>query len=113
MFKQYGLSEVKFYYIPVWPTNPSPADNATGVSVVNPKLTWTAGEGAVEHKVYFGTNEMAVIDGTADSSVVVDTSFTPPPLTLGTMYYWRVAEVNNASVPSEWSGPTWSFTASA
>jgi hypothetical protein len=111
-FKNYGLSEVKFYYIPVWPTNPNPADDATGVSVVNPKLTWTAGEGVVEHKVFFGTDEQAVTNGTAASSVVADTSFTPPPLTLGTVYYWRVVEVNMASVPSEWSGPTWSFATS-
>lgn len=111
-FKNYGLSEVRFYYVPVRPTNPSPADDATGI-VVGPKLTWTPGEGVVEHKVYFGTNEQDVNDGTAASYVVATPSFTPPVLTLGVTYFWRVEEVNMASLPTEWSGNTWSFSTSA
>ena len=108
-FKQYGLSEVKFYYVPVWPTNPNPADTATGVDIY-PTLSWTAGDGAVEHKVYFGTNEQAVTNGSASSYVVADSNYITPELLLGQTYFWRVVEVNNASTPSEWSGDTWSFT---
>ncbi|MBN2591261.1 MAG: carbohydrate binding domain-containing protein [Sedimentisphaerales bacterium] len=110
-FKNYGLSEVRFYYVPVRPTTPSPADAATGV-VVTPTLTWAPGDGSVEHMVYFGTDEQAVTDGTAASVVVTNPSFAPSGLDLGGTYFWRVVEVNMASVPSEWSGDTWSFTTS-
>ncbi len=37
-------------------------------------------------------------------------SFNPGPLNLGTTYYWKVAEVNNAKTPNTWTGDVWSFT---
>ncbi len=111
-FKNYGLGEVRFYYVPVRPTTPSPADKATGIAV-SPTLTWTPGEGVVEHKVYFGTNEQDVNNGTAASYIVATPSFSPSGLTLGGTYFWRVEEVNMASLPTAWSGKTWSFTTSA
>jgi len=111
-FKNYGLAEVRFYYVPVRPTNPSPADGATGVSVVNTELTWTPGNGAQEHIVYFGTDFDDVNDGVSASYTVNDASFSPSGLELGGNYFWRVVEVNNASTPSEWSGDTWSFSTS-
>jgi len=110
-FSQYGLSEVKFYYIPVWPTVPNPANGATGVAV-KPTLTWTAGDGVVQHRVFFGTNEQAVINGTVASNMVTNPSWTTPELVLDNKYYWRVEEVNMASDPNKWSGDTWSFTVS-
>jgi hypothetical protein len=110
-FNQYGLSEVKFYYVPVWPTTPNPANGATGIAV-KPTLTWTAGEGVVEHRVFFGTDELAVTNGTAASSMVATPSWTTPELVLDNKYYWRVEEVNLASDPNKWTGSTWNFTVS-
>ena len=37
-------------------TSPSPANGATGVSISNPTLSWTAGSGATSHDVYFGSS---------------------------------------------------------
>jgi hypothetical protein len=110
-FNQYGLSEVKFYYIPVWPTTPNPANGATGIAV-KPTLTWTAGDGVVEHRVFFGTDEQAVRNGTVASYTVATPSWATPELVLDNKYYWRVEEVNMASDPNKWSGDTWNFTVS-
>ena len=52
----------------------------------------------------------AVSDGSAPVVTVNDTSYGPLDLNIGTTYYWRVDEVNDAAVPSVWSGDTWSFT---
>jgi hypothetical protein len=110
-FKNYGLSEVKFYYIPVWPTEPSPV-NGDATAIVTPTLTWEPGQGAVEHRVFFGTNEEAVTNGSATSYITEDAAFDPMGLVLGQTYFWRVEEVNMASEPNTWSGDTWTFTVS-
>ncbi len=52
----------------------------------------------------------AVADATAASKTVADHGFTPAALNLGTTYYWRVDEVNEAEVPSVHEGDIWSFT---
>lgn len=109
LLSQYGLSEVEFYYTQVRPTNPAPADNAKGVEI-HPTLTWTAGEEAVTHKIFFGTDEQEVVNGTASSYTIADAGWTAPELILGHTYFWRVEEVNMAEIPSVWSGQTWSFT---
>jgi Concanavalin A-like lectin/glucanases superfamily/F5/8 type C domain len=105
MMGQYGLSEVRFLYIPVSSREPQPADGQAGVSP-DAVLTWRAGREAVSHEVYFGADEQAV--------VLVDTvggsSYAPDDLELGTTYYWKVGEVNEAMVPTTWDGPVWSFS---
>lgn len=106
---QFGLSEVRFYCIPVAPQQPSPASGATGVEV-NAKLSWRAGREAASHNVYFGTNQQAVADGTAPVQTAADHSFDPGPLNYGTTYSWKVAEVNEAATPQVWTGDLWSFT---
>jgi len=107
--KQQGLSEVKFYSLTPWPTNPNPADDANNVTYNKPKLTWKAGDCVVKHKVYFGLDELAVINGTASSTTIDVNNWTTPELVLGKTYFWRVEEVNMAATPSVWSGDTWSF----
>ena len=106
---QYGLSEVRFFSIPVNATMPSPDSGATGVDV-DVTLGWRAGREAATHDVYVSADEQAVIDGTAPVATVTETSQGPLALDLDTTYYWKVNEVNEAETPSTWESAIWSFT---
>ena len=108
ILEQYGLSEVRFLYIPIRAREPKPASEATGVAL-DVTLNWTGGREAVEHNVYLSTNEQEVIDGTAPYTTVGGTSYGPLSLDVGTTYYWRVDEVNVPGVASL-KGDVWSFT---
>jgi len=109
IFSQYGLSEVRFLYIPVNAREPYPDSGATDVNV-DVTLGWRAGREAVEHNVSLSTDEQAVIDGTAPVYTVNQTSYSPSGLLLGETYYWRIDEVNDAKIQTTWKGDTWSFT---
>jgi len=101
---QYGLSEVRFLYIPINAREPEPADGAVDVSV-DSALAWRAGREAVSHEVALGADAAALaLVGTVDT-----TGYTPDDLQLGTTYYWQVTEVNDAATPSTWAGSVWSF----
>jgi hypothetical protein len=104
-WKQYGLSEVRFFHIPVEARAPQPANNAKGVSV-DSTLDWRPGRDATSHKVFFGTDKAAVTDGTAISKTVTEHGFVPGALDFGTTYYWKVDEVSTATYP----GALWSLT---
>ena len=106
---QYGLSEVRFLYIPVNAREPEPADGAAEVSV-DTVLGWRSGREAVSHEVYLGTEEATVIDGTAPAGTTSQPSYTPDDLQLDMAYYWKVTEVNETANPSAWEGSVWSFT---
>ena len=80
-------------------------------------LMWAAGEKVVQHEVYFGEDAEAVANATPDSSGIYkgeqaldQTTFDPGTLEWNKTYYWRVDEVNDASVDSPWKGSVWSFT---
>jgi len=104
MMGQYGLSEVRFLYIPINAREPEPADGAADVSV-DSALAWRAGREAVSHEVALGTDAAALaLVGTVDI-----TGYTPDDLQLATTYYWQVTEVNDAATPSTWAGSVWSF----
>jgi hypothetical protein len=109
---QVGLSEVRFFTVPVQARAPEPAAAATGVSV-DAGLNWRPGREAASHTVYFGTDQQAVIDGTVAAQTVTEHSFSPSSLQLGTTYYWRVDEVNEAAATPSWTGDVWSFTTQA
>ncbi len=101
---QFGLSEVRFTYIPAQAREPEPADGATNVDP-DVTLTWRAGREADMHEVYLGTDPNAppLVD-------TVDTpSYAPTDLLFGETYYWKVVEVNEADEVSAWPGPVWSF----
>jgi len=100
-------------------TNPSPPDGDvyedTWIS-----LSWSSGDCAASHRVYFGDNFDDVNDGTGgtfrgnrtSTSYVVDLpgfaySYGLVP---GTTYYWRIDEVNNMHPESPWKGNVWSFS---
>ncbi len=106
-FKQAGLSEVRFQYIPVQARQPSPALDSVGVAL-DTGFDWREGRTAASHKVYFNTDKAKVVDGTALVDTTTDTSYQPPSLDFGKLYYWRVDEVNTAPA-SDWAGNLWSF----
>jgi hypothetical protein len=62
LLPQYGLSEVRFFYIPLRASEPSPNSGAIDVDL-DATLSWRAGREAAQHDVYLGTDEQAVADG--------------------------------------------------
>jgi hypothetical protein len=106
---QYGLSEVQFFYIPVLPREPVPTVGQKDTEV-DAALSWRAGREAASHQVVLGTDPQAVSDGTAPVQTVAGSSFDPGGLDLGTTYFWKVTEVNDAATPSAWPGEVWSFS---
>jgi hypothetical protein len=109
IFNKYGISEVRFMYIPVSARKPNPESRATEVAI-DIALTWRPGREADQHIVYLSTDQQAVIDGTAPATIVDQRVDGPLSLDLGSMYYWRVDEVNNLEAVQTWRGDVWSFT---
>lgn len=90
---------------------PSPAHG----SIPSPppaSLTWTAGIGAVQHDIYFGTGRAAVESAGPSSTEyrgrLNSTLFAPGPLASETTYFWRVDSVDTTGTVSP--GRVWSFT---
>ncbi len=106
---QYGLSEVRLFYIPIRAREPRPDSGATDMNV-DVILGFRAGREAALHDMYFSTDEQAVIDGTAAVTTMIETSYGPLSLDLGKTYYWRIDEVNEAETPNVWQGELWYFT---
>ncbi|UCD51152.1 MAG: hypothetical protein JSW27_00695, partial [Phycisphaerales bacterium] len=106
---QYGLSEVRFLYIPTHARSPKPADAATEVDV-DAVLSWRAGREAASHDVYFGNDAEAVAAGTMPADSVATSSYEVSALDFGTTYYWKVDAVNEVEATSLWEGAVWSFT---
>ena len=100
---------------PVLAWNPKPAsDSVTEVTRAGP-LSWHAGDNAVQHNVYLGTERTAVEDADAsDTSGIYRgaqdaNSYSPPEgFDWGQTYYWRVDEVGIDATISK--GRVWSFT---
>jgi len=108
LFSQYGLSEVRFFSIPVDAKEPSPDIGAIDVAL-DVTLGWKAGREATKHNVYLSDDMQAVLDDTAFIDTVAETIYGPLSLNLGTTYYWRVDEVNEAETPTTWKGDVWDF----
>ena len=87
--------------------NPDPADGAQ--EVTSPLFQWTAGDGAVMHQVYIGTNPELTAADIAGAPMPVAMYFHVAGLTPGITYYWRVDET--AADGTVTTGPVWSFTA--
>ncbi|MHC4430822.1 MAG: LamG domain-containing protein, partial [Planctomycetota bacterium] len=94
---------------------PSPSNGATvSIDQATP-LSWSPGDKAAQHDVYFGTDRDAVADAdTSTAEVYRDrqsvTSYTPPEGVEwgGGPYYWRIDEYNTDATISK--GGVWSFT---
>jgi len=108
MMGQFGLSEVRFMFIPAVAREPEPA---SGSADLDPELTlsWRPGREAAQHNVYLGIDEQAVIDGTASMATVSEPSY-DAVLDLGQMYYWKVDEINDVEDPAAWEGDVWTFS---
>jgi len=105
MLPQYGLSEVRFLYIPTFARKPEPADGAItdGAEVA---LAWRAGREAASHEVYLGTDAADLpLVGTSGEA-----SYTASALNYATTYYWSVTEANDAEAVPAYAGDIWSFT---
>jgi hypothetical protein len=100
---------------PLLAWNASPADGTNpDISAVLP-LSWSAGEKASEHDVYFGIDTDAVDNADTTTPEIyrgrqAATSYAPPEGVEwgGGPYYWRVDEVNTDGTISR--GRVWSFT---
>jgi hypothetical protein len=101
---------------PLLAWNASPTNGSTPDIDAATPLTWSPGDGASRHEVYFGADEDAV--DSADSSDAAGiyrgsqngASFTPAEGVEwgGGPYYWRVDENNNNGTVTK--GRVWSFT---
>ncbi len=85
---------------PATPSNPLPANNATGVPT-NADLDWANAAGATGYAVYFGTSPIPPYVGTVAAS-----QYNLPTLAANTMYYWKIV-ARNAGCQT--SGPLWRF----
>jgi len=110
---EFGLSEVRFLYIPVQARELEPASGATDVGP-DVQLSWRAGRDVVAHEVHLSTDESQLIenaDGTAPVAVTTEPQFdTDGLLELGRTYYWRVDELSAAGSSDVWEGEIWSFS---
>jgi len=100
---------------PMLAWNPSPAKGSTpDIHDVLP-LSWSPGDQAVQHNVYFGTDADAVADADTSTGEVYrgrqsTTTYTPPEGVEwgGGPYYWRIDEYNTDGTTSK--GKAWNFT---
>jgi hypothetical protein len=109
LLPQYGLSEVRFFYIPVQAREPKPISGGKDIErdVV---LDWRAGREATSHEISFSIDKDAVISGTAPVDIATESRYEPGLLDFGQTYYWKVNEVNEAASPSSWEGDIWNFS---
>jgi hypothetical protein len=94
----------------------NPSDGAlVAVNLATP-LSWSAGEKASQHDVYFGLDKAAVADANASDTTGIyrgrqsATSYTPPEgvqIASGP-YYWRIDEVSSDGTITQ--GRVWSFS---
>ena len=97
---------------------PNPPDGALSVKgppsdLPRPILSWSAGDGAGTHDVYFGTSFAEVNDADTSSGAYIgdqgvgDVNWTVDrDLEILTQYFWRIDEVNVGPV----KGEVWDFT---
>ncbi|MEA3224864.1 MAG: LamG-like jellyroll fold domain-containing protein, partial [Planctomycetota bacterium] len=96
---------------------PQPAMGASDNVWSLTSLSWTAGDGAVEHDVYLGTDADAVAaaDATDASGIYrgrqAETTYALEVLSLDAAYFWRVDEVAADGTAS--AGRVWPFSTAA
>lgn len=100
--RRFGLSEVRFTYIPILARDPQPADGTTA-DALEIDLKWRHGRDAVEYEVFLGTDpENLSLLGTPEENRIATGM-----LDLGTTYFWSVTVV---TADSSNAGALWSFT---
>lgn len=103
---QTGLSEVRFFSLPVYASEPNPTSGTTDVEV-DATLKWVAGREADQHELYLGTDSNAL-----SCVAVVESNEYTASLDLDQSYYWQIVEINDLEVPTSWASDVWSFTTS-
>jgi len=102
--------------------NPKPADLSTGGLSQPLQLSWTAGDWANSHRVYFSTTtpvststaDPIVYRGTQSGTTYSLKNLLPDyTLTPGATYYWRVVEVNTTYGTALANSTVWRFTPAA
>jgi len=99
--------------LPLKAAGARPTNNAINVKHTT-VLTWSPGEAAVSHHIYFGTDAEAVKNADLSStqykssSDLGSESFAPGKLDWNTTYYWRIDEVEDDGTIQK--GNIWSFT---
>jgi len=86
--------------------DPDPADGAEIDDPNNASLSWTPGFGAVLHTVYLG-DDFDEVNNATEGSLVGSTTYSPDPLELAKVYYWRVDEYDAVET---YEGEVWTFT---
>jgi len=89
---------------------PDPADGTTRVG--SPLLRWKAGDTAIFHNVYLGTNPELGPEDLVGPRIILTLYWHAPGLQPGTTYYWRVDEVE-ADGTTVHEGDVWRFTAAS
>jgi hypothetical protein len=103
----WDFTTIAFNNPPNEPSDPSPTDGATNVSITS-DLSWSGGDpdsgDTVTYDVYFGTtNPPPKIMGNQS-----DTSYVPGTINYQTIYYWQIVAWDNHGASTE--GQTWHFT---
>jgi len=88
---------------PGTPSNPSPANGETDVSI-NADLDWSDCVNTDFYDVYFGTSS-SFVDKYGSTS---NSRYTLPPLQSSKTYYWKIVAKNDCGKST--SGPVWEFT---
>ncbi len=88
-------------------SDPSPADGFVGVS--QPFFSWTKGDGAILHNVYFGTTPELTEANLVAKNQPFAMYYHVAGIEPGTTYYWRVDEIDATAKVTP--GAVWSFTA--
>jgi tartrate-resistant acid phosphatase type 5 len=92
---------------PVAASNPSPANNATGISL-SPTLSWSCSDpdgDALTYDVYFSTSSNPTTKvSTGQSAKTLSRS----GLSSGATYYWKIVAMDSKGATTD--GPVWSFT---
>jgi hypothetical protein len=96
-----------------WAPNPAPG-STPHIRDATP-LSWSPGDNASQHDIYFGADKDAVSDADASDTTGIyrgrqgATFYTPPDVEWGGgPYYWRIDEYNTDGTISK--GNVWSFT---
>ena len=90
---------------PAQPSNPSPTNGATGISL-NPTLSWVANDpdgDILSYDIYFGTESNPPL---LESNLATNT-YNPGLLNPLTTYYWKIVVKDGKGEETE--GPIWSF----
>jgi len=108
LMPQYGLSEVRFLYIPTFAMEPQPVDGSMTENG-NVVLSWRSGREAASSEVYLGTDaaDMGLLGTTIENSLAAT------DVEYSTTYFWSVTEVNAAEAVTSYAGDVWSFTVPA